>query len=83
MTSLVLLSVAGGHSGTVHRRTGPEWSDIALFVVATLFVTQTWLASLLAGGRESFSDDEMGNAFFTLVQAASSTGWMNGWPAGC
>lgn len=50
---------------------------IALFVVATLFVTQTWLASLLAGGRESFSDDEMGNAFFTLVQAASSTGWMN------
>jgi amino acid transporter len=50
---------------------------IALFVVAFLFVTQTWLASLLAGGRESFSDDEAGNAFFTLVQAASSTGWMN------
>ncbi|MGE2713501.1 APC family permease [Mycolicibacterium litorale] len=50
---------------------------IALFVVATLFVTQTWLASLLAGGRESFSDDEAGNAFFTLVQAAASTGWMN------
>ena len=50
---------------------------IALFVVAFLFVTQTWLASLLAGGRESFSDDEAGNAFFTLVQAASNTGWMN------
>ncbi len=50
---------------------------IALFVVAFLFVTQTWLASLLAGGRESFSDDEVGNAFFTLVQAASNTGWMN------
>ena len=50
---------------------------IALFVVAFLFVTQTWLASLLAGGREAFSDDEVGNAFFTLVQAASSTGWMN------
>jgi amino acid transporter len=50
---------------------------IALFVVAFLFVTQTWLASLLAGGRESFSDDEAGNAFFTLVQAASTTGWMN------
>jgi amino acid transporter len=50
---------------------------IALFVVATLFVVQTWLASLLAGGRESFSDDEAGNAFFTLVQAAASTGWMN------
>src|SRR6195952_4924668 len=50
---------------------------IALFVVAFGFVTQTWLASLLAGGRESFSDDEAGNAFFTLVQAASNTGWMN------
>jgi amino acid transporter len=50
---------------------------IALFVVAALFITQTWLASLLAGGRESFSDDEMGNAFFTLVEAASNTGWMN------
>ena len=32
---------------------------------------------LLAGGREAFSDDEMGNAFFNLVQAASNTGWMN------
>jgi amino acid transporter len=50
---------------------------IALFVVAFLFVIQTWLASLLAGGREAFSDDEAGNAFFTLVQAASNTGWMN------
>jgi len=25
--------------------------------------------------RESFSEDEVGNAFFTLVQAASSSGW--------
>jgi amino acid transporter len=50
---------------------------ISLFVVATLFVAQTWLASLLAGGREAFGDDEVGNAFFLLVQAASNTGWMN------
>jgi amino acid transporter len=49
----------------------------ALFIVAFLFVTQTWLASLLAGGREAFGDDEVGNAFFDLVQAASNTGWMN------
>jgi amino acid transporter len=49
----------------------------ALFIVAVLFIGQTWLASLLAGGREAFSDDEVGNAFFTLVQAASNTGWMN------
>jgi amino acid transporter len=50
---------------------------IALFVVAFLFVIQTWLASLLAGGREAFGDDEVGNAFFDLVKAASNTGWMN------
>ncbi|AQT80684.1 porin [Mycolicibacterium litorale] len=49
----------------------------SLFIVAFLFVLQTWLASLLAGGRESFSDDEAGNAFFELVKAASNTGWMN------
>jgi amino acid transporter len=49
----------------------------ALFIVAFLFIGQTWLASLLAGGRASFSDDEAGNAFFKLVEAASSTGWMN------
>lgn len=49
----------------------------ALFIVAFLFILQTWLASLLAGGREAFPDDEVGNAFFNLVQAASSTGWMN------
>ncbi|MCG7597219.1 APC family permease [Mycobacterium sp. PSTR-4-N] len=49
----------------------------ALFIVAFLFIVQTWLASLLAGGREAFGDDEVGNAFFNLVQAASSTGWMD------
>jgi len=49
----------------------------ALFIVAFLFIGQTWLASLLTGGRASFSDDEAGNAFFKLVEAASSTGWMN------
>lgn len=50
---------------------------IALFVAATLFMVQTWLASLLAGGRAAFSHDEVGNAFFTLVRAASSSGLMN------
>src|SRR6476619_8373706 len=49
----------------------------SLFIVAFLFIVQTWLASLLAGGREAFSDDEAGNAFFKLVEAASNTGWMN------
>jgi uncharacterized membrane protein (DUF4010 family) len=40
MIALTLLSVAGGHSGVVHRKTGPELSDIALFVVAAIGV---WL----------------------------------------
>lgn len=40
MTALAVLSVAGGHSGIVHRKTGPEWSDVALFVVAAIGV---WL----------------------------------------
>src|SRR6185437_14420150 len=33
----------------------------SLFIVAFLFIVQTWLASLLAGGREAFSDDEVVN----------------------
>ncbi|MDI3240162.1 APC family permease [Arthrobacter sp. AL08] len=49
---------------------------MALFLVAFLFILQTWLASALAGGRESFNDDEVGNAFFTIVAAASNSGWM-------
>ena len=49
---------------------------IALFIVATLFVVQTWLASLLAGGRDAFPEGEAGNAFFTLVGQAAGSGWM-------
>jgi ABC-type nickel/cobalt efflux system permease component RcnA len=40
MISLAALAVAGGHSGIVHARTGPELSDLALFVVAGLGI---WL----------------------------------------
>ncbi len=32
--TLLLLAATSGHSGTVHPRTAPELSDIALFVVA-------------------------------------------------
>ncbi len=49
---------------------------IALFIVATLFVVQTWLASLLAGGRDAFPEGEAGNAFFDLVGQAAGSGWM-------
>ena len=47
----------------------------ALVIVASCFILQTWLASALSGGRDAFSDDEVGNAFFTVVEAASSSGW--------
>jgi amino acid transporter len=50
---------------------------MALLVVATLFIAQTWLASLLAAGRSAFPEGEAGNAFFTLVRAAAGSGWMN------
>lgn len=47
---------------------------LGLVVVAVLFIGQTWLASLGAGDRESFSDSEVGNAFFVVVRAMSSSG---------
>jgi len=40
MIALSFLAVQSGHSGIVHPRTGPELSDIALFVVAAVGV---WL----------------------------------------
>lgn len=48
---------------------------IALFIVATLFVLQTWLASALAAGTVSFSDEEVNNAFFSIVAQAAGSGW--------
>ncbi len=60
------------------RRNGPGRAMIiALLIVGALFITETWLASLLAGGRDAFPEKEAGNAFFSLVQAAAGTGWQN------
>jgi len=80
--SIAVLSFLGfdGISTLAEESTGGRNSAgkamiIALFIVAFFFVLQTWLASALAGGRASFSDSEAGNAFFTLVQAASNSGW--------
>lgn len=47
----------------------------ALFIVAFLFVLETWLASALAFGTDKFSDAKVGNAFFDIVAAASNSGW--------
>lgn len=46
-----------------------------LLLVAAFFVTQTWLAAMLVPDIESFTDDEAGNAFFTIVERVSSHGW--------
>ena len=35
---LALLDVASGHTGVIRPRTGPELSDLVLFVVAALAV---------------------------------------------
>jgi amino acid transporter len=82
--SIAVLSFLGfdGISTMAEESTGGRNSAgkamiIALVIVAFCFILQTWLAAALAGGRASFGDDEVGNAFFTIVQAASNTGWMN------
>jgi len=80
--SIAVLSFLGfdgistmAEESTGKRNAAGKAMIIALFIVAFCFVLQTWLASALAAGRESFSDDEVGNAFFTLVQMASNSGW--------
>lgn len=50
---------------------------LGLLIVAFLFVSQTWLAALLAGPFQPFPDDKMGNAFFDIVAKISNTGVMN------
>lgn len=46
-----------------------------LFLVAGFFIAQTWLAGMLVPDVKTFSDDQAGNAFFDIVQRASSHGW--------
>ena len=46
-----------------------------LLLVAAFFVTQTWLAAMLVPDTESLTDDEAGNAFFSIVERVSSHGW--------
>lgn len=80
--SIAVLSFLGfdGISTMAEESTGKRNSAgkamiIALLIVAFCFVLQTWLASALAAGRASFGDNEVGNAFFNLVAAASNSGW--------
>jgi amino acid transporter len=80
--SIAVLSFLGfdGISTMAEESTGGRNSAgkamiTALFIVAFLFILQTWLASALSAGRGTFSDSEAGNAFFTVVEAASNSGW--------
>jgi amino acid transporter len=82
--SIAVLSFLGfdgistlAEESTGRRNAAGRAMVIALFIVAALFIVQTWLASLMAGGRSAFSDAEAGNAFFLLVKAAAGTGWQN------
>ncbi len=50
---------------------------LGLIIAAFFFISQTWLASMLAGPFEPLADDKVGNAFFDIVAAISNTGWMN------
>lgn len=50
---------------------------LGLILAAFFFISQTWLASMLAGPYEPFPDDRVGNAFFDIVEAISSSGWVN------
>lgn len=50
---------------------------LGLILAAFFFISQTWLASMLAGPYEPFADDKMGNAFFDIVQAISGSGMVN------
>jgi amino acid transporter len=81
--SIAVLSFLGfdGISTLAEESTGKRGGAgkamiLALLIVAFLFVLQTWLASALAAGRDSFPEGEVGNAFFDLVAQASSSGWM-------
>jgi amino acid transporter len=82
--SIAVLSFLGfdgistlAEESTGRRNAAGRAMVIALLIVAVLFILQTWLASLLAGGRAAFPDAQVGNAFFDLVKAAAGTGWQN------
>lgn len=50
---------------------------IGLVLAGCFFISQTWLASMLAGPFEPFPEDKVGNAFFDIVAEISNTGVVN------
>ncbi|AZH79038.1 amino acid permease [Microbacterium sp. Y-01] len=80
--SIAVLSFLGfdgiatmAEESTGGRRSAGRAMITALFVVATLFIGQTWLASMLVNGTIVFPDDQVGTAFYDIVAAASNPGW--------
>jgi len=51
---LAILSVASGHSGVAHPRTGPELSDFGLFACAVVAV---WLVRRALRARFAHRED--------------------------
>lgn len=80
--SIAVLSFLGfdgiatmAEESTGGRRSAGRAMITALVVVATLFIGQTWLASMLVNGTIAFPDDQVGTAFYDIVAAASNPGW--------
>ena len=46
-----------------------------LLLVALFFVSQTWLAAMLVPGTTTFPDDQVNNAFFSIIGSISNSGW--------
>lgn len=79
--SIAVLSFLGfdgistlAEESTGRRNSAGKAMIIALFIVAFLFILQTWLASALAAGTDAFGD-KAGNAFFDLVRQAAGPQW--------
>ncbi|WP_082589880.1 APC family permease [Phycicoccus sp. Soil748] len=48
---------------------------VGLVLVATFFVSQTWLAAMLVPDTKEFAAADVNNAFFGIVESVSSHGW--------
>ncbi|MDO5043747.1 MAG: APC family permease [Coriobacteriia bacterium] len=59
------------------RKTAGRAMVIALLIVAVLFISQTWLASLLMGEFAVIPDEQIGNAFFEIIRQVAGNGVVN------
>jgi amino acid transporter len=57
------------------RRSAGVAMITGLVLVAVFFVAQTWLAAMLVPGTTAFGNEQVNNAFFSIVGSISSSGW--------